>query len=139
MDLCDNLIKLRLMLASYSEGYDVVEANKSTPLSTRIKILYALKDKDMTPNEFIEEICIAKSNLANLLKSLISDGVVIGYKNADNSRNVNYRLTQKGLDELNNYKREMYSKIRLKYSGDDVELAKRLHDVIQLLKGGNND
>ena len=139
MDLCDNLIKLRLMLASYSEGYDVVEANKSTPLSTRIKILYALKDKDMTPNEFIDEICIAKSNLANLLKSLIADGVVIGYKNVDNSRNVNYRLTQKGLDELNNYKRDMYQQIRRKYSGDDVELAQRLNDVIVLLKGGNND
>jgi DNA-binding PadR family transcriptional regulator len=68
---------------------------------------------------------------------MINDGVVISYRNDQNSKNINYRATQKGITELNEFKRTMLEGFSEKFDGDDNKLSKLLNEVIQLIKGEN--
>jgi DNA-binding MarR family transcriptional regulator len=137
MTISDSLIELRILLMTMCDGYSTQLSNKSTPLTTRIKVLYLLQSNDASPSELVEKLCIAKGNLANLLKEMINDGVVISYRNDQNSKNINYRATQKGITELNEFKRTMLEGFSEKFDGDDNKLSKLLNEVIQLIKGEN--
>lgn len=134
MQISDDIIALRIMLTHLCDGFSFENSNKSSVLSTRTKILYLLKEKDLTPIELINTLCIAKSNLANILKVMIQDGVVISYKNSNNSKNINYQITPKGLEELNEYIETMMQLFNSKCKAPSEELSKSLTEIIDLLK-----
>ena len=90
MDVCDKLIELRIALTNACDGFSIENGNKNILLSSRIKLLYLLNEKDMTPAELIIGLGVAKSNLANLSKAMVEEGVIDSYKNVDNMRNVYY-------------------------------------------------
>ena len=134
MRLSDDIITLRIMLTHLCDGFSFENSNKSSVLSTRTKILYLLKEKDLTPIELINTLCIAKSNLANILKFMIQDGVVVSYKNSNNSKNINYKITSQGLKELNEYIDTMMQLFTSKCKASNEELSKSLTKIIDLLK-----
>lgn len=139
MDLSDKLIDLRITLTHVCDGFSLEEGNKSALLSTRIKILYILSERDVTPSELISKLCIAKSNLANILKVMINDGIVISYKNDNNSKNIYYSITTLGVEELDKYKEKMMSQFRSQCSGSEEQLTKKIGDIINILKGKKHD
>lgn len=137
MDLTDNFMKLRIKLDKLCEGFSATNS-KDASFTSKIRVLFLLENKDLTPKEIMEEICVVKSNLANLLKTMINENLVISYKNENNSKNINYRITNNGLEELKNFKERLYRNIYAGYDGDILELSKMLGKIIDII-GGNND
>lgn len=135
MDICDSLINLRIALTTTCDGFSLTNSNKDILLSSRIKVLHCLNYKDMMPSELIETLGIAKSNLANLSKSLISEGVIDSYKSTRNQRNIYYRITDKGLNELNAYKVSLKKVFGEKYKEQFDELKVYIDKILEILKG----
>ena len=143
MDISEKLVGLRIELARLCDGFSQSELSKNVILSTRIKILYELKIHDRTPGELIAMLCVAKSNLANIVKSMIDDGVLTSYKSGTNLKNVNYAITNKGINELNAYLDRMSECFYNNFAGDAMLLADRLDDFLKILntksQGEKND
>lgn len=135
MDICDSLIELRIMLTTCCDGFSIENSNKNILLSSRIKVLHLLSTKDMMPGELIETLGIAKSNLANLSKSMIMEGVIDSYKSMGNYRNIFYRITDRGINELNAYKLSLEKIFTEKYQGNLPEIQSLIDNLITSLKG----
>ena len=140
MVLIDDLILARIALSNLCDGFSTSNSSKNNILSIKIKILFLLDQKDLTPAELISALCIAKSNLANMLKGLIESGLVESYKNFNNSRNINYHITEQGRKELNEYKTYLGDEISNKISRvpelqeNLISLSKNLSTIIEILK-----
>ena len=116
------------------DGFSAGSGSKDLILSTRLKILCLLSDKDLSPAELISTIGVAKSNLANLSKSMIDDGVIESYKTADNLRHVYYRITSKGADELKVYKSALLELITDQSKYDIGGIEKNIDSLISAIK-----
>lgn len=136
MNLINQLIDLRILLANVCDGFE--NNGKSTSLSSRLKILFLLETSDCSPNDLISKLCIAKSNIANILKTMIKDDLVENYRESNNSKNVYYKITAKGLEILINYKNKLVDEIRNKIDDSD-ELSQYLSSIINILRGNKND
>jgi len=133
MDLTNQLIELRILLEGHCDGF--CDNGKNAILSNKLKILFMLERVDCTPNDFISSLCIAKSNIANLLKKMIDEGIVDSYKSLDNNKNIFYKITTQGCNELRRYKEKMSSQFNDKCIVDKDELSRNLQSVINILKG----
>lgn len=130
----DNLIKLRIFLEYLCDGFSKSDLNKDTLLSTKNKILFVLEKKDATPSELTMALSIAKSNLANTLKSMTNENLVISYKNSDRAKYVYYQITDKGRQVLKEYKDKVFGNVISRcHNIDDV--AVQLEKIIQIIKG----
>lgn len=135
MELTDRLIELRILLQNYCDGF--CYNGKGSTLSIRQKILYMLQSEDCTPHDFVNTLCIAKSNIANILKKMIEDGLVDNYRCENNSKNVFYKITIKGVKELNDYKEKMLEQFLSKCDNSE-NLTKSLDSIINILKGNKS-
>lgn len=138
MDIVDGLIELRILLNSFCDGFSNNSLNKNLSLSTRTKILFLLENKDLCPSDMIASLCIAKTNLANLLKGMIGEDIIISYKNLDNSKNVFYRITEKGTKELKIYKEKLKENINENIQKDE-KITQSMCNIINFLRGEKND
>lgn len=134
MDICDSLISLRIALGTVCDGFSSVNSNKNILLSNRVKILYLLSQKDMMPAELIESLGIAKSNLANLSKSMVIEGVIDSYKTLNNSRNVFYKITEQGEHELKEYKSALRVLFDYNYKCNSEELKDYIDKILEILR-----
>ena len=133
MDLTNQLIELRILLEERCDGF--WDNGKNTILSNKLKILYMLENVDCSPNEFINTLCMAKSNVATLLKKMIGDNLVDSYKSKDNNKNIYYKITDGGIEELKRYKDKLIKQFLDKCDCDLNELRLRINSVIEILKG----
>jgi len=136
MNFINNLIESRILLAQICDGFSN-NSSKDCTLSAKTKVLYLLENKDLSPAELIRGLCIAKSNLANLLKSLVKEELIISYKNSENHKNIYYRINDKGLTELQKYKETLKTNLTEILKND--ELLKHLENTIKIIKGIKND
>ncbi len=134
METAENLIYLRIALTHICDGFSSSSASKLTSLSIRTKILFLLKGGDLTPSELINALCIAKSNLVNTIKPMIADGVVVSYRNENNSKNVYYRITDKGLSELREYKMKLTGQYSFVCRGSDEQISAKIKELTELIK-----
>ena len=135
MDTIDRLIELRILINSVCDGFSCDNLNKNLTLNAKTKILFLLRDKDMCPGDMIKFLGVAKTNLANILKSMIEEKIIVSYKNIDNSKNIFYRITTDGLKEIKDYKDKLLLSIK-DYKIDD-KLTESLDNIIHFLKGDN--
>ena len=136
MNFINNLIESRILLSQICDGFSN-NSSKDCTLSAKTKVLYLLENKDLSPAELIRGLCIAKSNLANLLKSLVKEDLIISYKNSENHKNIYYRINDKGLTELKKYKETL--KTNLTDVLKNEELFTNLENTIKIIKGIYND
>lgn len=134
MDICDKLIDLRIALTTACDGFSKESGNKNSLLSSKIKVLHLLADRDMMPVELITSLGVAKSNLANLSKQLIDEGLVESYKTFDNLRNVYYRITKNGRQELQSYKCSLEKLFCCKFEREIPELEICIDKILSILK-----
>ena len=136
MNLVDSLIELRILLANRCDGFN--DGGKDAMLTNKLKVLFLLSVEDCSPNMIIDALCIAKSNVTNLLKTMMQEGLVEKYKSLYNSKNIYYSITDKGKGDLKKYKDRMESQV--KYNCDNqVELSNNIAAIINILKGKKND
>ena len=136
MNLINQLIDVRILLASVCDGFE--NNGKSASLSARLKILFLLEKGDCSPNELITKLCVAKSNIANMLKAMISENLVESYRESNNSKNVYYKITDRGQIKLNNYKNKLVDEIKDRIDHES-ELSQHLLSIINILKGNKHD
>lgn len=134
MDTAENLIYLRIALGHMCDGFSSSNSSKLTSLSIRTKILFLLKNGDLTPSELISALCIAKSNLVNTMKPMIEEGVVVSYRNENNSKNVFYRITENGIAELREYKMKLSSQYSFVCRGSDEQISEKIKELTNLIK-----
>lgn len=135
MDIVDNLIELRILINSACDGFSSDNLNKNLSLSTKIKILFLLENKDLCPIDMTKSLGVAKTNLANILKNLIAENLIISYKNVDNSKNVFYRINENGLKILNEYKLKLYEDLKNNYQFDQ-KITESMENIIHFFKKG---
>lgn len=135
MELVDSIIELRILLSA-CDGF--TDNGKNSILSTRLKILFLLEHGDCGPKELVNSLCIAKSNIAGILKKMCQESVVEIYKSEKNSKNIYYKITVIGEKELKNYKEKLLSQMQ-KYLDKSTELTNNINSVINILKGKNHD
>ena len=133
MNLPDNLIDLRILLEYLCDGFSKDVGSKDTILSTKIKILFALENKDAIPCDLTLELSIAKSNLANTLKSMTQENLVVSYKTLKTTKNVYYQITDKGRTMLKEYK-EKIAQNALNKCGELANVSDQLRQIIQIIK-----
>lgn len=133
MNLPDNLIDLRILLEYLCDGFSKDDGSKDTILSTKIKILFALENKDAIPCDLTSELSIAKSNLANTLKSMTQENLVVSYKNLNSTKNVYYQITDKGRAVLKEYK-EKITQNALDKCSSLTNVSDKLDQIIQIIK-----
>lgn len=136
MDIVDDLIELGILINSACDGFSCDNLNKNFSLSTKIKILFLLESKDLCPSDMTSSLGIAKTNLANLLKKMIEEKLIVSYKNIDNSKNVFYRINEKGLEVLSDYKFKLNKSIKDNYKTDE-KITESMANIIHFLKGDN--
>ncbi len=139
MNLIDNLIELRILLNNLCDGFSICKESKDMTLTTKIKILFLLEERDCTPGDMIFKLCIAKSNLANILKSMIKENLIISYKNLENSKNIFYRITNLGKQNLKKYKEDLKNNLLSKKNIEFVKLNNVIEQIVNQLKGYKND
>lgn len=137
MDFYDKLIDLRITLASKCDGFSVKDASKNLLLSSKLKILYLLSQKDMIQGEFIENLAMAKSNLANLLKSMIKENLIENYRNVDRPKNIYYKITNGGLESLKEYKKSLKNEFSSVCTCPNGALESHMDEILKILKGEN--
>ncbi|MGN0961673.1 MAG: hypothetical protein ACI4PF_05715 [Christensenellales bacterium] len=136
MDLYDKLIDLRINLSSKCDGFSLKDSSKNLILSSKIKVLFLLNGKDMTQGELILSLSMAKSNLANLLKSMINENVIESYRNATGPRNIYYKITNLGSIQLSDYKKSLKSVFSSVCTCPSGLLEKNIDEILDLLKRG---
>lgn len=134
MDIADDLIYLRIALTNMCDGFSSSNSSKMVNLSIRTKILFLLKDGDQTPTELISVLCIAKSNLVNTMKPMIEDGVVVTYRHENNSKNIFYRLTEKGVRELKEYKNKLNGQYSFVCRGSEEQISGKIKELTKLIR-----
>lgn len=99
MDLsfAKNIIELKLASDRIAEG----RGKGSGVFTVRYQILYLIASNDkISPQELIEELKMAKSNLALITKKMIKDGVITSFKEEGNRKQIYYSITKDGKKEL---------------------------------------
>ena len=140
MDVYDKLIDLRITLSSMCDGFSIKDASKNIILSSKIKVLHLLSDRDMSQGELIECLAMAKSNLANLLKSMINGNLIDSYKNAGNSRNIYYKISSQGMSRLNEYRCILKEVFGCSCTCSSGRIEELIDELLMILKGkGNHD
>ena len=121
-----SIVELKLASDRIAEGKGV----GAGVFTVKFQLLYLIAVfGQATPSELIYELNMAKSNLALIAKKMISEGLIIQTKEPGNKKQIYYKITEKGLKELN---LKMES-IENAYN-TDKQLLRHLGDVVDVLK-----
>lgn len=92
-----SIVEIKLIADRIAEG----KGEEAGIFSNMHQILYILERKEtVTPRELIQELNIAKSNLAILAKKMIKDGQIESHKDKINKREIYYNITPLGKEIL---------------------------------------
>ena len=108
----------------------VGKGNSAGVFTVKYQMLYLIASNGQTsPQELIQELNMAKSNLALLAKKMISEGLIVRIKERDNKKQIYYIATEKGINELAE-KMEAIEKIY----NNEKEMLMHLTKTVQTLK-----
>lgn len=101
IELISNIVNVCTRLENLCEGFDV--DSKSALISSKFKVLLALNEQNnISPSMLIDKLGLAKSNLALLCKSMITEGLIEKRKDEFDNRVIFYTLTPQGKQVLDN-------------------------------------
>ena len=99
MRISEKIIELRLATRKATMCENTGNYKKNT-LNLKTKILFLLRNREMTPDEIISILLIAKPNLTILTSSMIEEGLINKEKKSTDKREISFSITQKGLSYL---------------------------------------
>lgn len=92
-----NIIELKLASDRIAEG----KGKGAGVFTVRYQLLYLISSKEkISPQELIEELKMAKSNLALITRKMIKEGVITSFKEEGNRKQIYYKITPTGKKEL---------------------------------------
>ena len=107
-------------------------------ISQKMRLLYLVRNEVLSPRELVCELSIAKPNLTILARTMIADGLIEKMRVERDMRSVHYKITQKGLDELERMIAELEASIVKQLNLNEKESQKgekKLEAAINFLNG----
>lgn len=122
-----SIIELKLATERIIEG----KGQGAGVFTIKYQILYIIASNGKTsPQELIEELKMAKSNLAIIAKTMVKDGLITQYKEEGNKKQIYYGITTKGEQEL----KIKMDAINNMQSSTTKEVMARLNKTVEGLK-----
>ena len=123
LDGIKSVLMLTSKLQNLCEGFD--ETNKSAVFSAKIKILLEISSSEKaTPSFLKSQVGLAKSNIAIMCNKLI------------NTREITYKMTEKGDEYLNNFlivSKKNFER-QLAYKNNTNEINKQVEILLDMVK-----
>lgn len=110
-------------------------------ISQKMRFLYLVRNDVLSPKDLVAELCIAKPNLTILARTMIAEGLIEKLRVEQDMRAVHYKITQKGVDELNAMIARLDQSIVEQLGLNEKEAQKgekKLESVIDFLNGVEN-
>ncbi|MCH5154409.1 MAG: winged helix-turn-helix transcriptional regulator [Clostridiales bacterium] len=112
--------------------------NNGIIISQKMRLLYLVRNNVLSPKDLVSELCIAKPNLTILARTMIAEGLIEKQRASHDMRSVSYKITDKGLAELDNCIAELEKSVaeQLNLSEKDAQKGeKKLETAINFLNG----
>lgn len=93
-------------------------------ISQKMRFLYLVRNDVLAPKALVNELCIAKPNLTILARTMVAEGLIEKLRSDDDMRSVHYKITQKGLDELNRMIAALDQSVAKQLNLDDNDIQK---------------
>lgn len=91
----------------------LLKNSDSMKFDIKLKVLHIIKNNEKTtPNDIIDKLGMARSNLAIMCNKLIKEGLISKHKDALNKKEIFYTLTTAGLEQLE----EAYNKAETNFT-----------------------
>ncbi len=107
-------------------------------ISQKMRFLYLVRNDVLSPRELVGELSIAKPNLTILARTMINEGLIEKMRVERDMRSVHYKITDKGMEELNRMIAELDESIvkQLQLNEKEVQKGeKKLEAAIDFLNG----
>ena len=112
--------------------------NNGIIISQKMRLLYLVRNNVLSPKDLVSELCIAKPNLTILARTMIAEGLIEKQRVDSDMRSVHYKITDKGIAELENCISELEKSVaeQLNLSEKDAQKGeKKLETAINFLNG----
>ncbi|MCH5350484.1 MAG: winged helix-turn-helix transcriptional regulator [Clostridiales bacterium] len=108
-----------------------------TVISQKMRLLYLLRNDVLSPKDLVGDLSIAKPNLTILARNMVAEGLIEKLRVENDMRAVNYKITEKGKEELNRMILELNEYIvgRLDAATELSEGEKSLEAALSFLSG----
>lgn len=107
-------------------------------ISQKMRLLYLVRNEILSPKELVNELCIAKPNLTILARNMIAEGLIEKMRVERDMRSVHYKITDRGISELNRMIAELDESVAKQLGLNDKEAQKgekKLETAINFLNG----
>ena len=135
LDGIRSVLALTSKLQNLCEGFD--ETNKSAVFSAKIKILLEISSSEnATPSFLKSQVGLAKSNIAIMCNKLIKEGLIEKNKDSFDTREITYKMTEKGDEYLNNFlivSKKNFER-QLAYKNNTNEINKQVEILLDMVK-----
>ena len=126
------LIDLSLALSHRLEGFDFVSGHRRTNIDIEFKILHLLETYGrLTPQELMQKLFIAKSNLSSQCKIMMQKSLIKQYADKQDRRVVCYGICALGKEQYQNTLKDIIRNFENIVAEYDQEEAKQL--VVKLI------
>lgn len=131
--LADQILSLNLTTRKLCKN-----CNNGVIISQKLRLLYLVRNDVLSPRELVGELCIAKPNLTILARNMISEGLIEKMRVERDMRSVHYKITDKGMEELNKMMEELEESVVKQLQLNEKETQKgekKLEAAINFLNG----
>lgn len=107
-------------------------------ITQKMRLLYLVRNEVLSPRELVEDLCIAKPNLTILARNMIAEGLIEKMRVERDMRSVHYKITEKGISELNRLIAELDESLAKQLQLNDKEAQKgekKLEAALNFLNG----
>jgi len=121
------IVELKLLSDRIAEGV----GSGAGIFTVKYQMLYLISSNGKTsPQELIQKLNMAKSNLAIMAKKMVMEGLIVSSKEITNKKQVYYTITEKGKKELS----VKMNAIDNLCDSHNKEVLKYLESIVETLK-----
>ena len=131
--LAEQVLSLNLTTRKLCKNCD-----NGTVITQKMRLLYLVRNDVLSPRELVEDLCIAKPNLTILARNMIAEGLIEKMRVERDMRSVHYKITEKGINELNRLIAELDESLTKQLQIGDKEAQKgekKLEAALDFLNG----
>ncbi len=131
--LAEQVLSLNLTTRKLCKNCD-----NGTVITQKMRLLYLVRNEVLSPRELVVELCIAKPNLTILARNMIAEGLIEKMRVERDMRSVHYKITDKGIAELNRLIAELDESLTKQLQLNDKEAQKgekKLEAALNFLNG----
>ncbi len=131
--LADQILSLNLTTRKLCKN-----CNNGLIISQKMRLLYLVRNDVLSPRELVGELSIAKPNLTILARNMIAEGLIEKMRVERDMRSVHYKITQKGIEELDRLTAQLEDSVIKQLQLNDKEVQKgekKLEAALNFLNG----